>query len=59
VDRIVAMLAREDNIREVIAFPRQQSTWDPLTDSPGSIDQAQLDELHMRAVLPAPAPAAV
>jgi aspartyl-tRNA synthetase len=52
VDRIVALLAREENIREVIAFPRQQSTWDPLTDSPGVVDQSQLDELHVRAVLP-------
>ncbi len=54
LDRIVALLARETNIREVIAFPRQQSTWDPLTDSPGKVDQDQLDELHVRAVLPKP-----
>ncbi len=56
LDRIVALLARETNIREVIAFPRQQSTWDPLTDSPGLVDQSQLDELHVRAVIPAPKP---
>lgn len=52
VDRIVALLAREDNIREVIAFPRQQSTFDPLTESPGKVDQPQLEELHVRAVSP-------
>jgi aspartyl-tRNA synthetase len=56
VDRIVALLARESNIREVIAFPRQQSTWDPLTESPSAVDPAQLDELHLRTVLP-PVPA--
>jgi aspartyl-tRNA synthetase len=33
LDRIVMLLARETNIREVIAFPRQQSTFDPLTSS--------------------------
>ena len=34
LDRIVMLLARESNIREVIAFPRQQSTFDPLTELP-------------------------
>ncbi|MCW2928415.1 MAG: aspartyl-tRNA synthetase [Thermoleophilia bacterium] len=57
VDRIVALLARETNIREVIAFPRQQSTFDPLTESPSFVDAAQLDELHLRTVMP-PVPAA-
>ncbi|MCW2961538.1 MAG: aspS [Thermoleophilia bacterium] len=50
VDRIVALLAREENIREVIAFPRQQSGWDPLTESPSPVDIAQLQELHIRTV---------
>ena len=52
VDRIVALLAREENIREVIAFPRQQSTFDPLTESPSPVDQPQLEELHLRTVVP-------
>ncbi len=56
LDRIVMLLAREQNIREVIAFPRQQSTWDPLTESPSRVDDAQLDELHLKTVLP-PVPA--
>jgi len=56
LDRIVMLLARESNIREVIAFPRQQSTFDPLTESPSMVDDAQLEELHLRTVLP-PVPA--
>ena len=58
LDRMVMLLARESNIREVIAFPRQQSGWDPLTESPSPVDLAQLDELHLRAVQP-PVPAKV
>jgi aspartyl-tRNA synthetase len=52
LDRIVMLLARETNIREVIAFPRQQSTFDPLTESPSLVEQEQLDELHLKAVMP-------
>jgi aspartyl-tRNA synthetase len=58
LDRIVMLLARESNIREVIAFPRQQSTFDPLTESPSTVDPSQIDELHLRTVLP-PVPAKV
>jgi aspartyl-tRNA synthetase len=50
------MLAGEANIREVIAFPRQQSTFDPLTESPASVDPAQLKELHIKTDLPPAAP---
>ena len=34
LDRLVAIFAGEDNIREVIAFPKTQSGWDPMTDAP-------------------------
>jgi aspartyl-tRNA synthetase len=47
VDRLVAVLAGEENIREVIAFPKTQSGADPLTGAPGPIDPAQLDELGL------------
>jgi len=53
IDRIVALLAGEENIREVIAFPKSQSGTDPLTKAPTTIDQTQLDELGLR-VLPPP-----
>jgi len=48
IDRLVALLAGEENIREVIAFPKTQSGADPLTHAPTPIDAAQLDELGLR-----------
>ena len=54
IDRLVAVLAGEDNIREVIAFPKTQSGTDPLTGAPGPIEGRQLAELGLR-VLPPPA----
>ena len=53
LDRLVAILAGEENIREVIAFPKTQSGVDPLTGAPGPIDPRQLAELGLR-VLPPP-----
>ena len=38
IDRLVALLVGEENIREVIAFPKSQSGADPLTNAPSSID---------------------
>ena len=55
VDRLVALLAGEENIREVIAFPKTQSGADPLTRAPTPVDAAQLAELGIR-VLPPPSP---
>ena len=48
IDRLVALLAGEENIREVIAFPKTQSGADPLTHAPTAVDAAQLDELGLR-----------
>ena len=53
IDRLVALLAGEENIREVIAFPKTQSGSDPLTSAPTPIDPAQLTELGLR-LLPEP-----
>ncbi len=50
-DRLVAILAGEDNIREVIAFPKTQSGADPLTGAPTDLDPRQLAELGI-AVAP-------
>jgi aspartyl-tRNA synthetase len=47
VDRLVALLAGEESIREVIAFPKTQSGADPLTGAPGPIDAMQLRELGL------------
>ncbi len=51
IDRVAAILAGEENIREVIAFPKTQSGADPLTKAPTAIDDTQLEELGLR-VLP-------
>jgi len=55
IDRLVAILAGEENIREVIAFPKTQSGVDPLTSAPTPIDERQLVELGLRLREP-PAP---
>jgi aspartyl-tRNA synthetase len=54
IDRLVAILAGEENIREVIAFPKTQSGLDPLTNAPSEIDPRQLTELGLR-LTPKPA----
>jgi aspartyl-tRNA synthetase len=48
VDRIVAILAGRDNIREVIAFPKSTSGADPLTGAPAPVDDSQLRELGLK-----------
>ena len=52
LDRIVAILAGEENIREVIAFPKTQSGIDLLTGAPTPIEQVQMDELRLRHLPP-------
>jgi aspartyl-tRNA synthetase len=52
IDRLAALLAGEENIREVTAFPKTQSGADPLTGAPSDPDPAHLAELGIR-VLPA------
>jgi aspartyl-tRNA synthetase len=48
VDRIVALLAGRENIREVIAFPKSTSGADPLTGAPAPVGADQLRELGLR-----------
>ena len=47
IDRLVAILAGEDNIREVIAFPKTQSGADPLTGAPSALESGHLKELGL------------
>ena len=48
IDRLVAILCGEENIREVIAFPKTQSGLDPLTGAPTEVDPRHLRELGIR-----------
>lgn len=48
LDRLLALLAGETSIREVIAFPKTQTATDPLFESPGPISDKQLKELHIK-----------
>jgi aspartyl-tRNA synthetase len=48
IDRLVAILAGRDNIREVIAFPKATSGADPLTGAPAPVDELQLRELGLK-----------
>jgi aspartyl-tRNA synthetase len=52
LDRIVAILAGRDSIRDVIAFPKTASGSDPLTGAPAPVDGAQLAELGVKVTAP-------
>ena len=56
VDRLAAVLAGEENIREVIAYPKTQSGADLLTGAPTPLPAASLAELGIRVVVPPAAP---
>ena len=47
LDRLVMILAGEENIRQVIAFPKNGTGFDPMLESPSLVDQRQLKELHL------------
>jgi aspartyl-tRNA synthetase len=48
LDRLVAMMAGAESLRDVIAFPKTQRAQDLLTQAPGPVDEKQLRELHIR-----------
>jgi aspartyl-tRNA synthetase len=51
IDRIVAIVAGRDSIRDVIAFPKTASGTDPLTGAPAPVDGQQLRELAVRSLV--------
>jgi aspartyl-tRNA synthetase len=52
VDRIVMLLAGQENIREVIAFPLNQQGQDLLMNAPSEVSEQQLKDVHLRLALP-------
>jgi aspartyl-tRNA synthetase len=52
IDRLAAVLAGEENIREVIAFPKPQSGIDPMTQAPTPVDDKALADLGLRLLPP-------
>jgi aspartyl-tRNA synthetase len=54
IDRVVAVMAGRDSIRDVIAFPKTASGGDPLTGAPAPVDARQLRELGVRTIVDSP-----
>jgi aspartyl-tRNA synthetase len=52
IDRMLMVVAREPNLRDTIAFPKNQAGVDPMSGAPSDVTLEQLDELGIRLVEP-------
>ena len=57
IDRLLAVLTGQPDIREVIAFPKTKSAAEPLTGAPTTVSRQQLDDLHIAVTEVAEEPA--
>ena len=51
IDRLVMLMAKEESIREVIAFPKTQTAACPLTRAPGVVSKRNLTELNLSSLV--------
>jgi aspartyl-tRNA synthetase len=52
IDRMVMVLAREPNLRDTVAFPKNQAGFDPMSGAPSGVPSDQLTELGIRLAVP-------